>query len=378
MTKKEIAELKTTLDTAPLASKQTMLRNLANGLTGGAIARLAPVLASEGPLADGYALALAAYAAKRPEQNTIADRILDGLDRMKAAGEGGRPVADTGPAWRQAFDEKTAATLASLDEENAAGLRTATAALYTQSMALKGRAGTILDGHELDSAIRDSTRGADMVSIGFDQDHAANDETVMSDASPDSVEDGQQYAQAGRPPWRRLGGRPITPMEEMRVSNFRSHLDAIRELEPNNRQLSYIAPRDWVPNERDVARIHEELLRARQRRAGVNDSQIGETTRESTLGVGKYAGESIPARSGKRNFNEAERERNNHNGDETGCHTCGTSNPGSILGNFALDHQPPTALNPSGGLQRLYPQCISCSQRQGGEVLKQLRLEQKK
>jgi hypothetical protein len=149
-------------------------------------------------------------------------------------------------------------------------------------------------------------------------------------------------------------------------------------LEANGRRDLGIIGNRWQRASRDVARIHEELLRARQRKAGLNDGQIGEAARESTLGVGKYAGESIPARSEKRNFNEAERERNNHNGDETGCHTCGTSNPGSVLGNFALDHQPPTALNPSGGPQRLYPQCISCSQRQGGEVLRQLRLEQKK
>ncbi len=153
MTRNEIAELKNALDTAPLAGKRTMLRNLANGLTGDAIARLAPELANQGPLADGYALALSAYAAKTSEQNTLADRILDGLDRMKAAGEGGRPVADIGPDWRRAFEEKIVSALPYLCEENAAALLTATVALYTQSMALKGKTRATRDGDELDNAI---------------------------------------------------------------------------------------------------------------------------------------------------------------------------------------------------------------------------------
>ena len=63
------------------------------------------------------------------------------------------------------------------------------------------------------------------------------------------------------------GGRPLTPIEEMRAANFQSTLNALRELEPNNRELSYIAPRGWVPSDRDVARAQEELARARQRAA---------------------------------------------------------------------------------------------------------------
>jgi hypothetical protein len=33
-----------------------------------------------------------------------------------------------------------------------------------------------------------------------------------------------------------------------------------------------------------------------------------------------------------------------------------------------LDHQPPTAWNPLGRSQRLYPQCFSCSARQGNWI----------
>jgi len=45
-----------------------------------------------------------------------------------------------------------------------------------------------------------------------------------------------------------------------------------------------------------------------------------------------------------------------------------TMSPGTPLENFVLDHQPPTAWNPLGRSQRLYPQCFSCSARQGNWI----------
>jgi RHS repeat-associated protein len=88
----------------------------------------------------------------------------------------------------------------------------------------------------------------------------------------------------------------------------------------------------------------------------------------STLKPGPHAGEGTPARSGDRNFTPGERGAVNAEGAEKGCHTCGTTDPGTKSGNFVPDHQPPTALNPAGGEQTLYPQCLSCSRTQGGEV----------
>jgi hypothetical protein len=32
------------------------------------------------------------------------------------------------------------------------------------------------------------------------------------------------------------------------------------------------------------------------------------------------------------------------------------------------DHQPPTALNSNNSAQRLFPQCVTCSLRQGGWI----------
>jgi len=84
------------------------------------------------------------------------------------------------------------------------------------------------------------------------------------------------------------------------------------------------------------------------------------------IGPGPFAGDSISARSSGRNFTTWEREEITRIGRESGCHTCGTTNPGTLSGRFVVDHQLPNALNSSGLMQRLYPQCATCSARQGG------------
>jgi RHS repeat-associated protein len=87
-----------------------------------------------------------------------------------------------------------------------------------------------------------------------------------------------------------------------------------------------------------------------------------------TLVPGAHAGDSIPARGPGRDFTPEERGQINDIGNDTGCHTCGITNPGTRSGNFVPDHQPPSGLNPDGGAQRLYPQCLTCSRVQGGQV----------
>ncbi len=103
-------------------------------------------------------------------------------------------------------------------------------------------------------------------------------------------------------------------------------------------------------------------------RAARTSGRPGRPTNPSTLVPGPYAGRSIPARGPGRRFTDAERQQINEIGRRTGCHTCGKKQPGTDKGNFIPDHQPPNALNPKGCPQRLYPQCLECSQRQGGEV----------
>jgi RHS repeat-associated protein len=94
---------------------------------------------------------------------------------------------------------------------------------------------------------------------------------------------------------------------------------------------------------------------------------------ERSVGVGPHGGGSIPARSTARDFTAAERGQVNAIGSNTGCHTCGTTNPGTKTGNFVPDHQPPSSLNPLGSPQRLYPQCLVCSRQQGLEIARQIK-----
>ena len=94
----------------------------------------------------------------------------------------------------------------------------------------------------------------------------------------------------------------------------------------------------------------------------------GGNPRASTLTPGPHAGESIPARGPQRNFSRSERGQINEIGSETGCHTCGTSTPGTQSGNFVPDHQPPNKINAPEGPQRLYPHCTTCSSSQGGTL----------
>ena len=90
---------------------------------------------------------------------------------------------------------------------------------------------------------------------------------------------------------------------------------------------------------------------------------------DSAVGLGKHAGDSIPARSTAQRFTKGERDAVNAIGQKTGCHTCGTTTPGTQSGNFVPDHQPPSALITSGEPQRLYPQCIGCSREQGRQII---------
>ncbi len=103
-------------------------------------------------------------------------------------------------------------------------------------------------------------------------------------------------------------------------------------------------------------------------KAGSNITEAAaDSARASTLAPGPHAGESIPV-NGPGRANAGQQAEINRIGQDTGCHTCGATSPGTASGNHVLDHQPPSKLNPSGGEQRGYPHCIDCSRRQGGEV----------
>jgi RHS repeat-associated protein len=94
-----------------------------------------------------------------------------------------------------------------------------------------------------------------------------------------------------------------------------------------------------------------------------------------TLEPGGNANGSIPANGPGRNFTPSERGAINQLGQDDGCHSCGSKTAGTKTGNFVPDHQPPSALAKPGQQQRLYPHCLPCSQKQGGEVSAALRAQ---
>jgi hypothetical protein len=87
----------------------------------------------------------------------------------------------------------------------------------------------------------------------------------------------------------------------------------------------------------------------------------------SNVGPGPHAGDSVPAGPSARPTKE-QQDKINEIGSTTGCHTCGTTDPGTKSGNFVGDHQDPTKLNDPGKPQRYLPQCLSCSNQQGGLI----------
>ncbi len=67
-------------------------------------------------------------------------------------------------------------------------------------------------------------------------------------------------------------------------------------------------------------------------------------------------------------FSDEERLQINEIGARSGCHTCGTKNPGTRSGNWIGDFQPPGALNWASQKQRIYPHCLFCKKCQGAGV----------
>lgn len=123
----------------------------------------------------------------------------------------------------------------------------------------------------------------------------------------------------------------------------------------------------FIPVERAVG-AGRLLVRAFEGRAVRAAAEAG----RDTLRPGPFAGRGIPARGPERNLTAAERRANNGEMAEHGCHTCGTRDPGTRSGDAIPDHQPPNALNPTGGRQRLYPHCSTCSRRQAGQVTQEV------
>lgn len=165
----------------------------------------------------------------------------------------------------------------------------------------------------------------------------------------------------GRGGPRRVGGRwrnvPPAQATQLAISNsrMRAAVQRVRELDPR-----------WKPRPSAYETVEGEIAanRAAMREA---EARLLELQRMG-IGPGPYAKESLPARSSGRNWTAEEIREINRIGRKYGCHTCGTKDPGTPSGNFFLDHQLSSALNPPGRSQRIFPHCIACSGRQGAWV----------
>lgn len=208
-----------------------------------------------------------------------------------------------------------------------------------------------------------SSEGGQWTSEGGGAGSGRNDPRVISDATPDPARPGAQYAQT-----RRAGFAPVlingqliepTPAQGARLTVAESQAAAairrVQDLDPN-----------WKPTQSLYSSV-ENLIGAYEADAQQARDRLYEL-QSVGIGPGLFAGDSIPARGPQRDFTAAERRAINGIGAETGCHTCGTKDAGTLSGNFVPDHQLPNILNPLGRAQRLYPQCISCSDFQGGWI----------
>jgi hypothetical protein len=93
----------------------------------------------------------------------------------------------------------------------------------------------------------------------------AGDLGVLSDADPDAWLPNAQYANRGaRRGGRRAGEPELSPIEEIRLMMYNHNWEILRQLEPQNRLLFSIQNREWVPSQRDIQRLQEEIARARR------------------------------------------------------------------------------------------------------------------
>lgn len=201
---------------------------------------------------------------------------------------------------------------------------------------------------------------------GNGSDSGRNDPRVLSDVTPDNNwKPGAQYAQASR---GRGGSVPVRvgsqwleaePGQAARLvaaeASARDAIDKVRELDPS-----------WKPTP-SLSESVEGAIATAEAEAREAQARLDELSRVG-IGPGPFAGGSIPARGPGRDLRAGERSDINDFGSETGCNTCGTLDPGTASGNYIGDHQYPTALNPPGRPQRIYPHCAACSALQGGWV----------
>jgi hypothetical protein len=83
---------------------------------------------------------------------------------------------------------------------------------------------------------------------------------VLSDADPQELVPGAYYAQNS--PRRGAigpGGRELSPPESIRLLLHSNAHRILRNLDPKNPQLESLSSPTWVPTQRDINRLHEEI-----------------------------------------------------------------------------------------------------------------------
>ena len=92
-----------------------------------------------------------------------------------------------------------------------------------------------------------------------------DDQAVLSDADPDAWIPNAQYAnRSTRRGGRRASEPELSPAEEIRWFMYNQNLDVLGQLEPQNRLLFSIHDGRWVPSQRDLLMLEEEIARARR------------------------------------------------------------------------------------------------------------------
>lgn len=178
--------------------------------------------------------------------------------------------------------------------------------------------------------------------------------TVRSDATPDNAwRVGARYASG-----RGLRGGPPVPATQTQLMRLGT---ARMEAQNAIRRVQQIEP-NWKPQPSAYQTV-EGMIRAYQAEAQQARERFVELT--YFVGPGRFAAEWVPAPPPGQRLTGAEQRQLDQLGAVRGCHTCGTFNPGTRRGHFIGDHQMPTAL---GRPRRIFPQCLHCSNVQGGKV----------
>jgi hypothetical protein len=196
-----------------------------------------------------------------------------------------------------------------------------------------------------------------------DDSERRNDAQILSDADRDE-KSGEQYAQnRGRSTYApvNVNGTGLTPTPgqaarlEVATARWQDAISQVRQIDTT-----------WKPQPSFTNTVEGYILRL-EAETFEAESRLSEL-RQYGIGPGPFASEWIPARDPGRTFTDEERDEINRIGRKFGCHTCGDRDPKTKKGNFVPDHQPPSARNPLGSPQRLYPQCLTCSRRQGAWI----------